>query len=1148
MLALRWRRRANRGRRTSAAHGRDRQAADDGYGVRVGVRETREGDTWLGAIAPRFRPSPKTMTERPLTWDPHEPGRVVRLRDNPGRQGMTTGRTRQAGTFLMVEVYFGPTEKVYKHCTLLEPVEVQESVLDILSSGRFGVPMDLRRTLTFEKVKGELTNVFYSMESSNTLFYPHQFKAVLKFIESPVGRLLIADEVGLGKTIESIYIWKELQARQDARRLLIVCPAMLREKWREDLANRFSIAGEIITSKPLLQKMSDFVRRGLNDTFVYITSLEGLRPPSDFEDHERQETRTRFARLLDQNTDTANRPLFDLVIIDEAHHLRNPATANNRLGRLLRDSAVHMVLLTATPIQISSDNLYQILRLIDPDQFYDVSVFGEMLRANQPLIRALRALWHQPPDVAIAADAVSKARKNPYFANDRLLRLVGEQLPSIASDPLQRIEAVRLLESRSLLGQYMTRSRKREVLEDTVQRSAQVLRVRFSAIERRIYDRVTHNIRVQSVGRDRVSQFTLIARQRQMSSSLVAAIASWESTGVSDDLLWEDLGHASALDEEFLDGIDAERVGDSTDPLGSVGSLDVGDSGIGDIDIRTLEASDGKYEALLTFLRGQRESNPDEKFVVFAFFRGTLTYLARRLKQDGVPAVLIMGGMGEAKNTALRQFRDPAGPSVLLSSEVGSEGIDLEHCRFVVNYDLPWNPMRVEQRIGRLDRLGQTADKISVVSIAVTDTIEDRVLLRLYERIQLFEQSIGDLESILGEATERLMLELLDPKLTDEERDLRAKRTEDAIHRRRLMQDRLEREAVNLTGFSDYILAHIHESRERRRWLSAEELMALVGDFLDAKYPGTKLQNDPVLPSAIRIRLSRDAKSELKMFMMTARPATGTRLHQSRTPIVCLFDPRATGVAVRGEHEIIEPTHPLIQWIRHEYTSDDDQLYPVAAVRLDLSRSPVGIGDYVFIVHRWSFTGLRSDHVLMYSAIRLRECEPLSATQSEELVVAAAASGRAFPNAVHLLGNGGGVSDGAAVCDGDLAESFRRRTERFVADNEHRCNQQETSARRFYDRRIAELKERIARFRAQGGSRAIPMTEGLLRKEERQLDEKLSRIEVRREVDPEFKQLAAGVVRVEVGRAAAETALLPKAPRSVWELIGRSDKGESANG
>ena len=127
-------------------------------------------------------------------WDPTVPGRLVRLRDNPGRQGLTTGRSRSAGAFILVEVNFGPNEKLFKRVELIEPVERQATIEDHIAAGRFGGPGDLRRLLTFEKIKGELTNVYYSMEAARTDFYPHQFKPVLKFIESPAGRLLV--EIG----------------------------------------------------------------------------------------------------------------------------------------------------------------------------------------------------------------------------------------------------------------------------------------------------------------------------------------------------------------------------------------------------------------------------------------------------------------------------------------------------------------------------------------------------------------------------------------------------------------------------------------------------------------------------------------------------------------------------------------------------------------------------------------------------------------------------------------------------------------------------------------------------------------------------------------------------------------------------------------
>jgi SNF2 family DNA or RNA helicase len=426
----------------------------------------------------------------------------------------------------MTEVNFGPNEQLFKRCDLLERIEVEESMYDLLARGQFGGPIDLRRVLIFEKIRGDLTNVFYSMESSRTDFYPHQFRPVLKFIEAPIGRLLIADEVGLGKTIESIYIWKELQARQDARRLLIVCPAMLREKWRNDLRKRFNMLGEIVPAPRLLQAVRDLAEGDPNDSFIYITSLEGLRAPVNFDDEENTTTRAQLARLLDQNNASDEFAFFDLVIIDEAHYLRNPATANNRLARLLRDAARHLVLLTATPVQIHSDNLYQLLRLLDPDEFYDSQLFSDMLNANTPIVKALRSLWRQPPDLAGARDAVRSASSKAYFKNDAMLRRVGEQLEDGVPDASKCVDLVRTLESRSLLGQHMTRSRKREVLERKVERAAQVLNVRFCELERTIYDRVTHRIRADAAGKRGVSLFPLIVRQRQMASCLVAALQS----------------------------------------------------------------------------------------------------------------------------------------------------------------------------------------------------------------------------------------------------------------------------------------------------------------------------------------------------------------------------------------------------------------------------------------------------------------------------------------------------------------------------------------------------------------------------------------------------------------------------------------------
>lgn len=1038
----------------------------------------------------------------PKRWDPNESGQRVCLRDNPGRQGVTTGRTKTVGSFTLVEIDFGPNEKQYKNYELIELVQSRGDVIDLITTGRFGNQSDLRRVLTFEKIKGQLTNIFYSMESSNTDFYAHQFKPVMSFIGSPVGRLLIADEVGLGKTIEAIYIWKEIQARHGARRLLIVCPAMLREKWRSDLRKRFNISGEIVSAQQLLDRLTDISSHRSEESFVYIVGLESIRPPANFEDEAKMSTKARLARLLDQNTVTQAFALIDNVIIDEAHYLRNLSTGNNRIARLLRDAAKHLVLLTATPIQLGSDNLYQLLRLIDPDEFYDAQLFPQMLSANSHIVKAQRALWHQPPLLDDARKAIEQASQVDYFKDDKVLeRLLPFVDASAVLTDEKRVEALRLLETRSLLSLYMTRSRKREVLEHRVQRTPQVLYVEFNPTELALYQHVTQRIRLKAEGKSGVSLFSLISRQRQMASSLMGALESWNEKGLTDELLWEDLGYSAGIS---TDGDDESGGPEEDAPEVAFGAA---------FDIRELEQSDTKYRHLKEFLTKELAQRPSEKFVVFAFFRGSLKYLHRRLRADGINATILMGDMGDTKDAVIADFARPDGPSVLLSSEVGSEGIDLQFCRFLVNYDLPWNPMRVEQRIGRLDRLGQLAERISIVNVAVANTIEDRILLRLYDRINVFRESIGDLEDILGEITESIIPDFLNRDLTDDEREKRSFDTALAIINRQKQQDELEQEAVNLVGFSDYILSGITESRDKGRWLSAGELITLVEDFFAKNFPGTSIKpsDDPTM---FLISLSEEARRDLGNFIARTKPSTRSRLHQSQKPIPCIFDPRSVRRPPQ-DMEVIEPAHPLIQWVRDHYQNDVQQIYPLSAVKVSQAAVGLPAGDYVYCTQRWTFDGLKSENLLAFCASEIGSTSALTPEEAEQLVFQASRGAEAMPNAAQVIGDLKSVHDTACKCEQLLDARFSNRFIDFEAENSVRCQQQETGARKYAERRIDELTERVARFRVRGQEKLVPMTEGLIHKEREQLDEKLNRISRHRSVDPTVSLLATGFIRVE---------------------------------
>ena len=1027
------------------------------------------------------------------------PGIKVRLASDPTRLAITTGRIKNRGPFTLVQIEFGTNDRPFKRLEQLDRVpDVTEDLATFLSARKWSGAEALRRALAIEKLKGNLTDVFYSMESSRTDFFAHQFKPVLKFAESPTGRILIADEVGLGKTIEAIYLWKEVEAREHAQRLLIVCPSMLREKWRADMERLFSLEAEIVDARALKDRLDRARVAPRSTSFALIASFEAARPPRDFLDSSHPNPRAAIGRLLHAASIEDDDPLIDLVVVDEAHYMRNASTLTHRLGRLLGDAARHMALLTATPIQIGSENLFNLLRLLDPDVLEDSYQFDRMLQANAPIVNAQRSVWAVPPDLKEAAAAIEQASQNEYFSEDPVLpRLAKELHEKNDLTPARRVEIGRALETRSLIGQYMTRSRKREVIEKRVERSSQVLTISFTPRESQVYEGITQALRTRSEGLQGVSVFALIGRQRQMASSLPAALYGWNETGALADLAWEDFGELLSLDESKITLRDTPG----------------NDAGLG----RELEASDSKYTKLRdAFLTPLLINNPDEKVIIFAFYRGTLKYLQRRLEEDGFETVLIMGGQGRSpqdRQEALTKFADPRGPSILLSSEVGSEGIDLQFCRIVVNYDLPWNPMRVEQRIGRVDRLGQKAERISIVNLCVENTIEDKILMRLYHRIALFRDSIGDLEEILGEVSSDLLTELFNPNLTDAEREQKAEESILAIENMRIAQEQLESQAINMIGFSDYLMDMIKEARALGRWLSPQEMIALVDDFFRNQYPGTLLEPIDGVPNAIAVTLSPEARHTLANFVERSKSSRRSQLESVSRAVVCLFDARRTEKLPRGA-ELVDPMHPLVRWIEEEYAASGEHLAPPVGLEVsrELVEQPAGL--YAFACEKWSLSGIRGEAVLAFRAIHIESGKRLDSLDAERLVGIAARSGKRLPYAALDDARLSQGLEALETCTKRLSEDFGERLTEFELENAHRCRQQLTSAERLAARKIDELEVRISKMERDGKQRGARLARSQVQKQKDLLEAKRRRIERGSEVDPRVDEISGGFILI----------------------------------
>jgi len=1016
----------------------------------------------------------------------------VRLKANPGRIGRFTGRDREAGGFVLLEVEFGPNDRSFQRSTQLEIVPDHESMYDLFNSGRFGGPADLARIVVTAKLAGDLTNVFYSMEVGNTDFLSHQFKPVLKFIESQRGRILIADEVGLGKTIESIYIWKELQAREGARRFLVVCPSMLREKWKRDFEIRFGIEAEIVDAKDLIDKVQGAAQHPASRSFVLIVSLEGVRAKDTEWDADSRGARQKLCGILAQTADRANDYIFDLVVIDEAHYLRNASTASHKTAGLLRENSASLVLLSATPIQTSDENLFNLLSLISPEEYNNYLTFQELSGVNSTLIRLENSIKYNG-NIEEASAILEQAEASSQLLDPLFLSELKYALSKDSLTREERIDYARKIAEHSFFSRFISRTRKRDVIENRVIRVPTTFDFRFSEYEKRIYDNVTRYIRGKSSRSSTIYKLTLVARQRQMTSSLPAAFQHWKDHNSLGDMLWDDLG-LSELEE--------------TDPRDSLGD-DFSDLPF-DVEMHRLEENDSKYEKLKSQVAELISKTPTEKLIIFSFYRGTISYLERRLQADGFKTISLMGGMRKEKGKILEDFASIEGPNILISSEVGAEGIDLQFCHTIINYDLPWNPMKLEQRIGRIDRIGQNSEKIFIYNMTCLDTIEDRVLLKLYERIQIFKESIGDLEDILGDNLERLALDLIDPNLTDQEREARMEQNSLAVIQKRKLRNELEDKAIDFFGFSDYIIRSISDAKKLDRYIGPTDTRSLVEDFFASKYPGTRILPFKDLDARL-IRLSPLAKADLAMYIERVKPPVSTQLHRAEAEILCLFDTKIILERTNVSVERIDAIHPIIRWIVEENEKRLEDRHPCSAIALSEPVEGVRNGDYVYHIQLWSADGWKSKKELHFFAAPIIG-QALDSNDAEKLVVTAFRRGKVWRD----WEQDAAFNTTASALENLVKHGFAQYgqfEQAFLSENAQTCAKQEEYAQRTAERKKEELNDLIERLYNEGKTKTIKMQQGRLAKVEAQLDIQKARIDRYKNASTNVIELAIGIIK-----------------------------------
>jgi superfamily II DNA/RNA helicase len=628
---------------------------------------------------------------------------------------------------------------------------------------------------TVHKVRNTTSNTISTLKASRTIFKPYQYKPLVKFLKSDIKRLLIADEVGLGKTIEAGHIMLELAARGQLQNGLIICPNSLKDKWKTELREKFNFHFKIYESS------REFIRD--------LEDESGSKKRSIFGILNYEKCRNDAIKDCLENIDYS----FDIIICDEAHKIRNSETAQHKGVNAIIASCEAAVFLTATPIMTDIRNLHSLIRVLDPEGYDTYDIFNNAVRLNKPFIVALSQLNSHVPLKEIseqlssaivlqelsAKDELFESTENTVndiFKEDELYQRVQKKLLNEIDTPTTRAEAQQDLVDLNSLNHLYTRTRKKDVQNelDVVQRSAKTLRVELSQEERDFYDGIIEQY-------DDQHPLGLLQRKRQVSSSII---------GYQID---EDQDLTSMLEE----GV-----------------------------------KDSKYFVFRSIVKTVTEDS-GRKLIVFAFFIKTLKYLKARLEREGISCEIIHGGVSD-RTEHIEHFRDNPKIKILLSSEVGSEGLDLQFCDALVNYDLPWNPMVIEQRIGRIDRVGQKSPVINIYNLILENTIEARIHDRLYERIKLFQESLGDLEEILGEseALGDLMTKQIEglykKHLSKEEQNERLDQLRQAFENEKLTLKRVESELSDAFANDVHFQNEITRIQNNRRYLTKSEIIQFI--------------------------------------------------------------------------------------------------------------------------------------------------------------------------------------------------------------------------------------------------------------------------------------------------------------------------------
>lgn len=871
------------------------------------------------------------------------PGNLVRVKADPSKTGA------------VIAVFTGGTETRYEVFHNERVASYYQSQLESTSISPAILPLDEfhARLTALQLLHPSISNL-YSLHAARIETIPYQFRPVLKFIRSDQPRLLIADSVGVGKTIEAGLILRELQARQDLRRILIICPRPLvtEKKWQTEM-KRFDERFEHLDGPTLRYCISE-------------TDLDGEWPVNY------EKAIIPFSLLTEDILHGNNNskgliqldppPKFDLIIVDEAHHIRNTDTQRHQVIRFLCQNADAVVFLTATPIQLEDRDLFVLLNVLRPDIFVDEASFAAISEPNAAINEAAAFArkggmgWDEKARTSLlqagrTSWGQSVLLKDPRFHN------AASALLNAKDEPSYRVQAIRNIEQLHTLSGIMNRTLRRDI-GDFTERKPVAPTIEFTAEQQVLHDAV---LRTQAeVYRhfhgDKAVNFLLTTIRRQAASCIHGL------SPLLRDILTRRL---TELDVDEMAG-ESEEALDTDSAVLRIKSMIEATLRLADA-LPCDPSADPKFLALKKILK-DKTALPNHRVMIFSSFRHTLSYLENALRGASFRVGLIHGEVKDADRVSLRaRFQKDRGDAdaidVLLFSEVGCEGLDYQFCDCIVNYDIPWNPMRIDQRIGRIDRWGQKSEAVAIYNLITPGTVDADIYERCLERIGVFKRALGANEAILGQITREITSVADNLALSPAERQSKLDQlAKNSIDRIKEQQD-LEARQGELFGLRlpiDQFQKDVDDASSY--WLSAASLERLVSRYLRDR---AAHEEGPITGEGPQknLRLSRLAReSLLKDFCAIRRKSTAIAtewadwLKGSLPNLSVTFD---------SEHAkkdrtavLITPVHPLAMQAASSLVSTN---LNVAVVGLFVTSKTVPAGDYTFAIYQWQYHGIRSD-------------------------------------------------------------------------------------------------------------------------------------------------------------------------------------------